>query len=85
MNKTQSGHEPVEHRTADHYYAAYLKVAKVPLKRVDKQGRRTVFVFEGLRSQVEALQMEYYNRKGRVVALDFVDEAKNMKTLTYND
>ena len=71
-------------RTADIYYAAYLKVAGVEFQGTEKEGSRVHFVFEtpeGLRE----LKNQYYNRTAKVVALSYADEVKTMKSLTFMD
>jgi len=72
------------YRTSDLYYAAYLKVAAVPfIEAVREPGGRVVFIFgevEGMRD----LKNQYYNRTAKVVALNFADEVKAMKALTFN-
>lgn len=69
-------------RTADHFYAAYLKNARVPLLRTEKDARRVYFVFERPESY-EDLQAQYFNRRGKVVAADYADEVRALKSLIY--
>jgi len=72
------------YRTTDLYYAAYLKLAGVPLVDIDREGRRVYFVFE--RSDaIKNLKLQYFNRTSKVVALGYAEEIKNMKTLTHMD
>lgn len=74
--------ESSEFRTSDIYYAAYLKVAGVPFKGTDAEGRRVFFLFdrvEGLRD----LKNQYFTRTARVPALTFADEIRTMKQLTH--
>lgn len=79
MAKQQSDKEV---RTSDIYYAAYLKVARVPYIRSDREGNRVIFVFEKTPMN-EDLKRDYFNRVAKVPALDYADEVKNMKTLTH--
>lgn len=71
------------YRTSDIYYAAYLKVAGVPLVKTDREGQRVFFLFEKPAS-IEDLQREYFNRQSKVVAQDYADEIRSMKNLTYS-
>ena len=72
-----------KYRTSDLYYAAYLKVAGVPLlETTQENGGRVVFVFEhgdGLRD----LRNQYFNRAAKVVALTYADEVRSLKALTH--
>ena len=71
-------------RTADIYFAAYLKVAGVEFLGTEREGSRVHFVFatpEGMRD----LKNQYFNRTAKVVALTYADEVKTMKSLTFMD
>lgn len=70
-------------RTADLFYAAYLKTALVPLVRTERDTQRVYFVFERP-EEYEALQGSYFNRQGKVVAANYADEIRSLKTLIYN-
>jgi hypothetical protein len=63
------------------YYAAYLKVAGVPLLDTATEGRRVFFQFEKS-PNLGDLKRDYYNRKGKVAALTYSEEVKVMKSLT---
>lgn len=72
------------YRTSDLYYAAYLKVAAVPfVEAVREPGGRVIFIFEDVEGMRD-LKNQYYNRTAKVVALNFADEVKAMKALTFN-
>lgn len=72
------------YRTSDLYYAAYLKVAAVPfIEAVREPGGRVIFIFEDVEGMRD-LKNQYYNRTAKVVALNFSDEVKAMKALTFN-
>jgi len=75
-------HDPKTVRTADLYFAAYLSVAGVPMEDAKKEDRRVWFHFldEG---SYEDLKKQYYMRKAKINALQFVDEIKNFKNLTH--
>lgn len=71
-------------RTADIYFAAYLKVAGVEFLGTEREGPRVYFIFvipEGMRD----LKNQYYNRTAKVSALTYADEVKTMKNLTFLD
>lgn len=70
------------YRTSDLYYAAYLKLAGVPLEGVEKSKGRVYFVFE-LSDAIKDLKLQYFNRTSKVAALGYAEEIKNMKTLTH--
>lgn len=75
------------YRTSDLYFAAYLKVAGVELQgtmRDEKEKKRVWFLFD--RSgpvAIRDLKNEYFNRKSKVAALDYVNEIQVMKHLTH--
>ena len=72
----------IPYRTSDLYYAAYLRVAGVPLIETEKEGSRVFFVFERVEG-IRDLKREYFNRTARVPALSYADEVRNMKALTH--
>jgi len=78
--------ESREYRTADIYYAAFLRVAKVPYLRTerDDQERRTYFYFEN-NNGLRELRTQFFNREARVVARDFAEEIRALKTLLHMD
>jgi hypothetical protein len=70
------------YRTSDLYYAAYLRVAGVPLVETVREGSRVFFVFEHSPT-IRDLKNEYFNRKANVPALTYADEIRTMKALTH--
>lgn len=76
--------EGKHHRTADINYAAYLKVAGVPFYDTERQGKRVVYLFEHT-DALGDLKRQYFNRQAKVVALDYTDEIKALRSLTYTD
>lgn len=70
------------YRTSDLYYAAYLKVAGVPLIDTEREGQRVFFVFENSPT-IKDLKTEYFNRTSKVPALSYADEIRTMKSLTH--
>lgn len=78
--------ESHEYRTADIYYAAFLRVARVPYLRTERDPieRRTYFYFEnsgGLRD----LRTQFFNREAKVIARDYAEELRALKTLLHMD
>ena len=72
----------MEYRTSDIYFAAYLRVAGVPLHRTERDGRRMFFVFEQV-DAFEDLKNQYFNRIAKVSALTYVDEIRNFKAMLH--
>jgi hypothetical protein len=70
------------YKTSDLYFAAFLKVAGVKFVEAVREGDRIVYIFEdaeGLRD----LKNSYFNRTGKVVAMNYADEVKAMKALIH--
>lgn len=74
--------ETREYKTADLYYAAYLRVAGCNLLDTRKESGRVYFVFEW-NENMQDLKRDYFNRKGKVAALQFADEVRSMKAQTH--
>lgn len=74
------------YKTADLYYAAYLKAAAVEFlgTEQDTRERRTLFVFEKV-PNIRDLKAQYFTRRAKVPALTYADEIKALKTLTHMD
>lgn len=72
-----------EFQTSDLYFAAYLQVACVPFKGIDRQGSRVFFVFEEP-EQLGDLKNQYFTRQARICALSYANEIKNFKSLIHN-
>ena len=71
-----------QYKTSDLYYAAYLRVAGVPLLEATKEDRRVFFVFEYI-DGIQDLKQQYFNRSSKVPALSYADEIRSMKALTH--
>jgi len=72
------------YRTSDLYYAAFLRVACVPLTEMKRENGRIYFVFEN-GPNIRALKREYFNRTAKVPAMSYADEIKAMKALIYEE
>ena len=70
------------YRTSDLYFAAYLKIAGVPLLDTEREGTRVFFVFEDGES-IRDLNGQFFNRTAKVPALPYADEIRAMKNLTF--
>jgi len=70
------------YKTSDLYLASYLKTKGMVLQNTEKEEGRVTFLFED-DGTIKDLKKEYFNREGFIPALDFVDEIRSMKSLTY--
>ena len=73
------------YRTADLYYAAYLKTAAVEFLSTEPDSRdpkRTNFVF-AWQENIRDLKAQYFTRRAKVSALTYADEIKALKTLIH--
>jgi len=68
--------------SSDLYFASFLIAACVPFIGAERDGRKVVFVFERT-SAIKDLKREYFNRSAKICALSFVDEIRNLKSLTH--
>ena len=72
------------YRTSDLYFAAYLKVAEVPLSGVEREGKRVFFQFEDPGgSVIRDLKDQYFMDQAKVKALSYSQSVKAMKALIY--
>jgi hypothetical protein len=78
--ENESGH----FRTSDMYYAAYLKVAKVPLVDTVREGGKVVFLFDPPdTTMMRALKNDYFSGHAKVSALEYKQAIQTMKQLTH--
>ena len=77
-------HNPYEFRSSDIYFVAYLRVAGVPLLRTERepQGKRVFFILEET-DGFQDLKAQYFNRAGKVSALTYADEVRNLKAMLH--
>lgn len=74
------------YKTTDLYYAAYLKVAGVVFRGVERDGGRITFLFDDQGPLVmRDLRNAYFTDTAKVAPLLFVQAIKAMKALTFND
>jgi hypothetical protein len=77
--------------TSDLYFAAYLRVAGVPLVTDEdgqpvtkREGKRVIFLFERMDSAVfRDLKAQFYSDHARVPALSYSQAVKYMKGLVF--
>lgn len=70
--------------TSDLYFAAYLKVAGIPLVGTDKQGSRVFFQFEDPGSSIlRDLKDQFFMDQARVPALSYSQALKALKNLIF--
>jgi len=73
-----------EFKTSDLYFAAYLQVAGVPMKRTDRNGGgKMSFVFDQTVSNVTELKTAWATSAGKVAALPYANAIKNLKSLCH--
>lgn len=70
-------------RTTDLYLAAYLKASGLEFKDTKRVNNEVNFIFE-YTDEISELKKSYFNREGRVSALDYADELRALKTLCHN-
>ena len=76
--------ESTEFRTNDLYFAAYLKVAGAFMQRTDREtGGKVFFCFDKAVSNIEELKAAWFNHSGRVAALPYANEIKNLKSICH--
>lgn len=86
-HKTEKGNgisTPAERfETTDFYLACFLRSVGYEILLMQRQGRRSVFVFRD-RPERQADMMAFYNNEGSVRPLEFVRVIKDMKALVHN-
>jgi hypothetical protein len=70
------------YRTADLYFAAFLKAAGVPFLDTERDGDRTQFVFEKT-DNIRDLKTGFFTRTAKLSAMSYADEIKALKALTH--
>ena len=73
------------YRTSDLYFAAYLRVAEVPLVGIEREGKRAFFVFSDPGDNtIRELKDQYFMDQAKVRALSYSQAVKAMKALIYS-
>jgi hypothetical protein len=71
-----------KYKTSDLYFSAYLKTAGVRFLGTETDGSKVFFLFEKT-DMIRDLKRDFFNRTAKVPALTFVDEIRNMKSMTF--
>lgn len=71
-----------KYKTADLYFAAFLKAAGVPFMDTEKDGDRTQFVFEKVEN-IRDLKTGFFTRTAKLSAMSYADEIKALKAMTH--
>lgn len=69
--------------TTDLYFAAYLQVAGTHMRRASREAGRVSFIFDRTVVNIEELRTAWYNKQGRVSALEYANAIKNLKHLCH--
>jgi hypothetical protein len=73
-----------EFRTSDLYFAAYLQTAGVAMLRTDRNGSGKVqFIFDTSMSNLPELKNAWVNQSGKVVAMAYANNIKNLKSICH--
>jgi hypothetical protein len=72
-----------EFRTPDLYFAAYLQVAGVELKRPDRDSGRVYFVFDATVANIDDLKIAWINNSGKVAAQPYAHAIKSLKAICH--
>ena len=75
---------PGEFSTSDLYFAAYLQTAGAPLKRPDRNGNgKVTFVFDTTVVNIDELTQAWYSQSGKITALPYANNIKNLKAICH--
>lgn len=73
-----------EFRTSDLYFAAYLQVAGVTMKKTERNGNgKLSFVFDTSISNVDELKNAWVGQTGKVAALPYANAIKILKSICH--
>jgi hypothetical protein len=76
--------EPKVYKTSDLYFAAFLKTSALIMKQPQREGNRILFVFEDKNDgNVDRLKMDFLNGTCKVIARDYADNIKALKSLCH--
>ena len=68
-------------KTSDLYFAAFLKTVGCPLLETTKEGNKKFFVFDNGSGLIAKIQIEFVNGVSQIVAKDFINNIRDLKTL----
>lgn len=74
----------LKYKTSDLYLAAFLKVAGIPLRETEKDGKKVIFVFEDPGgSGIKDLKEDFFMDRAKVNALSYSQSLKGLKALIH--
>ena len=72
-----------EFKTPDLYFAAYLQVAGVEMKRTDRENGRVYFVFDSTIANVDELKNGWFNNTAKIAAQPYAHAVKSLKSICH--
>lgn len=72
-----------EFKTPDLYFAAYLQVAGVEMKRTDRESGRVYFVFDTSITNIDELKTGWINNTAKVPAQPYAHAIKSLKSVCH--
>jgi hypothetical protein len=82
-NVTKDNATPGEFRTPDLYFAAYLQVAGVEMKRTERENNRVFFVFDTTIANMDELKTSWFNNTGKVPGQPYAHAVKSLKSVCH--
>jgi hypothetical protein len=77
-------HDASPYRTSDIYYAAYLRVSKIPLLGAEREGDRVVFLFEDQGyGMMQELKDEFYMGSAMVEPRMYAQSIRTVKGMLH--
>lgn len=84
MSKMRNANDKAgEFRTPDLYFAAYLQVAGVEMKKTDREGGRVYFIFDTSIANIEELKTGWFSQTAKVAALPYANAIKSLKSVCH--
>ena len=71
-----------EFATSDLYFAAYLQTSGAPMRHERRSGKVS-FIFDTTVVNVEELTQAWYSQSGKIVALAYANNIKNLKAICH--
>jgi hypothetical protein len=72
-----------EFRTPDLYFAAFLQVAGVEMKKTDRESGRVYFVFDTSLANIDELKTGWFNNTAKVPAQPYAHAIKSLKSVCH--
>lgn len=83
MKNNNSEAKSGDFRTPDLYFAAYLQVAGVELRKTDRENGRVYFVFDISICNIDELKNGWFAQTAKVAALPYSNAIKNLKSICH--